>query len=123
MNQTTKLLDAAKKRLGLSSDYALAKRLGITTARMSNYRQERRGLDEDICFTVAELLDMEPGEVLAMMAMDRAQDAKTRKAWARVISRIGSHAAAVLLVVAVVMTAPEWATSPAYAEAEVCILW
>jgi hypothetical protein len=42
---TPDLLDAAKQRLGLTSDYALAKALKWPTSNMSAYRCGRRSMD------------------------------------------------------------------------------
>jgi hypothetical protein len=45
MTTTAELLDAAKTRLGLTSDYQLANALGWQKATVSNYRRRTRSMD------------------------------------------------------------------------------
>jgi transcriptional regulator with XRE-family HTH domain len=74
-------LDAAKKRLGIESDYALSKRLGLTTSAISNYRAGRSHMDDVTAVKIAELLGMHPGLVMLDMHRERAKTPQERKIW------------------------------------------
>lgn len=80
---TIQYLDAAKKRLGVTSDYALSKALNITTQAVSNYRTGRSKMDDDVALSIAEILEVNP---LAVIASANAERAKTPEARARWIS-------------------------------------
>ncbi|MBV6324377.1 hypothetical protein [Duganella violaceipulchra] len=71
---TQEYLDAVKNRLGIDSDYALAKRLGIRQSTLSGYRARNGQMDDEIAAKVADLLGIHPG--LVMLDMHRAR-AKT----------------------------------------------
>lgn len=72
---TTRYLDAVQVRLGLPSDYALAKHWGITHQRISEYRRGVKALGEDRCFQVAEILGIPPETVLLEIQAERARKA------------------------------------------------
>ena len=60
MLKTTELLDKLKAAYNLPSDYAAAKKLGITTQTVSGYRCKRSFFEDRVAVNVAELLDIEP---------------------------------------------------------------
>ena len=62
---TLEYLDAVKAAYNLTSDYQLAKKLDISTSRMSNYRIGRSVMEDDLAVKVAYLLDKNPLTVLA----------------------------------------------------------
>ncbi len=95
---TTELLDQVKARHGLTSDYQLAKFMRWTPQQVSDYRNRRRSLGEDVALQVAAALDVDAGYVLAVTAGERAQSAAVRDAWQRVAERIGGALAAALLL-------------------------
>lgn len=97
MKTTNEFLDAVKVRHGLESDYALAKALGVGTSVIGNYRVGRSHLNNTMAAKVAELLALDPLEVIAAAEIERAERAKDEKAkgfWMR-------YAAALLMVVGV----------------------
>lgn len=125
METTTQLLDKVKSRYHLPSDYALAKRLGMSSERISKYRRKGGALAEENALRVAELLELDEGYVLACMEAERAQSDAARKAWERLADRLksGGTVAALLLLVAVPALSPTPAeAAPARAGAVVCIL-
>jgi hypothetical protein len=81
---TVELLDAVKAALELPSDYALAHRLGVSRQRVSMWRTSREGLGDDIALKVAELLELDPGYVLACLAAERTQRPAVRQVWEKV---------------------------------------
>lgn len=93
MQNTNDLLDAIKARHHLTSDYALSRKLDISRQRISNYRAKRYSIDETLYFRVAELLDIDPAEVAAIVSAERARDAEVKRMWLRVAAKF--HAATV----------------------------
>lgn len=92
MDTTATLVRAYKARTGIESDYAMAKRLGITRQTASGYATGKHTLSNDVALKVAAELGLEPGYVLACMAAERAKRTEVREAWERVAKRM-AHAA------------------------------
>lgn len=83
--KTTNLLDRIKTAYGLPSDYATAKKIGITTQAVSKYRCKGATFDDMTAFKVAHLLDLNPANVIAWANFERATrqgDEKLIKFWA-----------------------------------------
>ncbi len=74
-----KYLDKLKRRLGVGSDYALAQRLGVTRACISNYRRGVSVFDNAMVTTVAEKLGMSLREVLADVEHERGNVELSRR--------------------------------------------
>jgi len=84
------LLDGIKARHSLPSDYALAKKLGISRQSVSGYRLGAPSISDDVLFRIAELLEIDPAEVAAIAAAKRAKNPKMRDVWLRVAKLIHS---------------------------------
>lgn len=84
---TLELLDAVKARRGITSDYALAKALGVTQTAVSSYRTGNSKISDDVCLTVAEILDMHPLAVIAVANAERAKTEKQKARWASVMEK------------------------------------
>lgn len=78
---TLEYLDAAKKRLGIDSDYALAKALKVRTSTISNYRSRRSEMDDEIAAKVAGLLEVHPGLVILDIRRERAKTPAEQSIW------------------------------------------
>lgn len=106
MTVTQKWLDAARAARGFTSDYQLAKALGVTTQRISNYRGvEQRGMDDDLAVKVAELAEAPAARVLAELRAEKSTSDATRAVWLQV-ARNASRIAACLAVVGLAMHEP-----------------
>lgn len=81
MKSTIDYLDAVKTRLNLPSDYAAAKALGVTRSAVSRYRNGVGVFDEIVAIRVAELLQIEPIEVIAACKAESAPDEHIRSVW------------------------------------------
>jgi transcriptional regulator with XRE-family HTH domain len=90
MNATIRYLDAARARAGLTSDYALAKRLGMPQSTISGYRTGRRYLDARAAFQVAEVAGVDVREVIAAVELDRAKSDQDRDFWRNVMAAAAS---------------------------------
>ena len=82
---TLQLLDAVKKRHGITSDYALAKILGAPQPTISSYRCGRRIIDDDMALTIAQELDIDPLVVIAAANAERAKTPEIRARWMSLI--------------------------------------
>ncbi|WP_300750625.1 DUF3693 domain-containing protein [Janthinobacterium sp.] len=87
MKTTIQFLDAVKEKLGIESDYALAKRLGFSLSTVSNYRTGRRVLDDDAALTIALALDIHPFNVIASVNAERAKTPEQRARWSGVMEK------------------------------------
>lgn len=87
MKTTIQYLDEAKVALGIASDYALAKALGIRTTTISNYRSGRNHFDDATAMKVAVILKIDPLEVVAAANVERAKTSDVRTMWSDAWSR------------------------------------
>lgn len=83
---TLELLDACKARLGIESDYALAKHLRVTQQAVSSYRSSNSTINDDVCLTVAQILCLPPLEVIALANAERARTPEARAKWESLLS-------------------------------------
>src|SRR5712671_4719597 len=108
---TTEFLDAVKVKRGLASDYKLAKFLGVSQQTISSYRTGRSMMDEAMCLKIAAALELEPGEVLVAIAIEREKRVEVKTAWQRVAKRLAAGVGVALLYIT--LSAGQ---SPAYAQ-------
>lgn len=112
--KTADYLQAAKTRAGIASDYALAARLGVTRAAVSNWRAGRSLPDALGAYRLGDLAGIDPLIVIADIERERAERAARAHdadAWGVILERIGGAAAAVLM--GTVLSAPPPAISGA----------
>lgn len=98
MLNTIDLLDAAKQRAGITSEYRLCRTVGASDQTLRNWRLGRSVPDEKHAAALAELAGLDVGYVLASMAAERAKDDTLRAAWANLARRLEGLAASVLAV-------------------------
>ena len=126
---TVELLDALKRAMKMPSDYALAKHWGIDLSLMSKYRNGRATLGDELALKAAEDLGLEPGQVLAWIAAERAERAdrpEVARAWKR-LAKAAEGAVVATIVVQMVSPAPAPAAAPSPAQCggasdRVCIM-
>ena len=102
MKTTTDYLDDVKGKLNLSSDYALAKALKTGTSRIYNYRAGRSSFDDLLAFRIAEILEIDPKEVIAVANLERSKRPQDKAAWREILERISGTAAVILIVIGAV---------------------
>lgn len=106
--KTTQYCAAMKQRLQITSDYALAKALGVPKQTISNYANGVRTFDNTMAAKVAEILDVPVMKVIADMELERGTNDELWK-------RIARRAAGVLVPAAIASVA----LPPSSAEASV----
>lgn len=84
---TLEYLQAVKTRLGITSDYALAARLGITRSAISKLQLGKGVFGDDVALTVAQILDLNPLVVIAQANAERASTAEMRDRWMGVMEK------------------------------------
>jgi transcriptional regulator with XRE-family HTH domain len=101
MKTTGEYLDAVKAKLDLPSDYATAKALGVTPSAVSKYRLGRSQPDDLVCARIAEILVIEPMEVIAATHFERSSDERARKLWESIWGKAAGAIALNLIACAV----------------------
>ena len=81
---TVALLDLAKQRQGITSDYRLAQLLHCNQCTVTGYRHGRSRPTNVIAARLAALCDLDFGHVLLYLAIERADEPEVRATWARV---------------------------------------
>jgi len=72
MSDISKYLEAVKERFDLSSDYAVAKKLGIAQPEANLIRRGLKIPKPELCIKIAKLLDKNPVELLLIAQKDKA---------------------------------------------------
>jgi hypothetical protein len=99
-----KLLDECKAKLGVESDYALAKALDIHTGLISDYRALKREPDEYACLKFAEVLELDAEMLIVHFAARKAKNPKVKEYLQKYYERLGGLAAGIFLAVSLIMT-------------------
>lgn len=86
--KTTEYFKQVKRRLGIESDYALAKALGISTQMVSKIQAGKHTMGDSTALKVAELLNLNPGIVLADLHAEREKDPVIQAVWRSVVDKI-----------------------------------
>lgn len=105
MKTTIQYLDAIKEALDLPSDYAAAKHLHVTRAAVSRYRNGEGAFDDTTALRVAEILGIEPMEVIAAANAERARDEETRHLWERAWGKVTGATAVVVIAAGIGLSA------------------
>lgn len=84
---TIEYLQAVKSRLGITSDYALAAKLGITRSAISKLQQGGVSFSDDVALSVAEILGVHPFTVIAQANAERAKTPEQRARWSGVMEK------------------------------------
>lgn len=79
--QINDLLDKAKTRANLPSDYALAKALGVQTGIVSNWRKGKRHPSDEEAVQLATLAGLEEMQVIAAIHYECATTEKKKEFW------------------------------------------
>lgn len=89
MQTAAQYLDAAKEKLQLQSDYALAKQLGLSRQTISNYRKNHRTFDNYTCIALSEITGIPALKIIADMELARETDECRRGMWESYVKRLG----------------------------------
>jgi plasmid maintenance system antidote protein VapI len=87
---TLEFLAACKERLGIESDYALAKALNVAQSSISNYRTGRSRIDDDVALSIAEILGINPLVVIAAANAERAKTDEQKARWTGLMEKFSA---------------------------------
>lgn len=73
-----KYLDDCKKKLNISSTYALAKKWDISEVVLGRYYNGEREPEEFACFKIAETLELDPAYVIASVKAETEKNEKKK---------------------------------------------
>lgn len=79
--QANDLLNAAKDRLKLVSDYQMAKRLNLPRQSMPGIREGTRPLPLDVAYKLAIILELDPAQVVAELEAERERNPQRAAFW------------------------------------------
>lgn len=96
-----------KVRLGIKSDYALAKALGIDRAALSHYMAGKRTPDAFTDVKMAEILKVHPMLLLAEFEAETAKTAERKAFWTNFGRRIKTGALGIVALTSTVFWQPE----------------
>jgi hypothetical protein len=88
MKNTLALLERARLQCDPPTWYQVAKRTGIATQTLSRCLNRNGSLDNKGAFALAQLLDMQPADVIAYLEEDRAKNDESREFWRRFLPRL-----------------------------------
>jgi len=97
MKTCAEYLDSVKAKKHFSSDYQLAKFLGESPTRLSNYRTRGSAFDDEMAVKVADVLGIDPMEVIIAANLQRAKRPEQKEFW----QRVGQRFSALLLTVSI----------------------
>ncbi len=87
MSEIATYMEAIKGRYRLTSDYALAERLGITQPDANLIRRGLKVPKPELCITIAKLLDKNPVELLLIAQKDKAP-AQAKEYWTLALTAV-----------------------------------
>lgn len=87
MSKTIELLTACKKKIGVDTDYKLAKALKIHSGRIADYISGKRIPDENACLRIAMLLERNPIEIIAIVQADTEKNIQKKAFWNEILKR------------------------------------
>lgn len=92
MTTSSEFMDAIKQRHSIPSDYALAPVLGVTKQEISKLRNRKAFIGDTTALRVAELLSIDPAQVIASAHAERAKRPEERAVWESIIERLRAAA-------------------------------
>jgi hypothetical protein len=84
----SKVLDRAKEKQGVQSDYALCKISGFSPQLVANWRHGRSLPDEKSCVRIGQLAQVNPYVLIAECNAARAQDETQKTIWETIARKL-----------------------------------
>ncbi|WP_164229425.1 DUF3693 domain-containing protein [Stenotrophomonas maltophilia] len=98
MDAVNQLLDQARVGTNLPSDNALAQRMGVTRAVVSNWRQARNPIPDERIAQLCAMAKLDGPAWTARIHAERAASPAERAMWKSMLDRLSAAAAVVALV-------------------------
>lgn len=97
----SKVLDNAKAALNVETDYKLAKRLEVSNGYIAQWRKGTRIPDAYACARLAEILGIDPFELLAQVEAATEKNETRRTYWKQVAEKMAAGTMAGFFIVGV----------------------
>lgn len=81
MSKTMEYMDSIRELTERKSWYAVANLLETDEANVSRIRKGKKHPSNEMCFRIAEILELEPSEVIAVVEMEAAKDEEKKEFW------------------------------------------
>lgn len=85
---TVGYMGALKRRLGIESDYALAKALCVTKQTVSRYAQGKGYFDDEVAIRAARILEIDPMNIIVATHVERARTPEEQEVWRAILEKI-----------------------------------
>lgn len=102
-----------KIKLGIKSDYGLAKALKINRGTLSGYMTGKRAPDAFAAVKMAEVLKLHPLQLIAEFEAETEKNEEKRNFWLNFAQRIKTGAVAMLVLISTAFWLPEAKAEPA----------
>ena len=97
MKTTVEFLNEAKARLDVKRDIELAARLGVTKQNISMLRNGESYFGDETARRVAEIIGIDPANVIACAYAERARDPQIKSVWLRMAESFATFAATAVI--------------------------
>ncbi|MFZ6748054.1 DUF3693 domain-containing protein [Undibacterium sp. Ren11W] len=87
---TMDYLKQAKICLGIESDYALAKEIGMSRSNISSLTNGKTTMGDATALSIAKIIKKEPAIVLAEMHAEREKDPALKAVWLSVMEKFST---------------------------------
>lgn len=95
--RTPEYLDLARQQLGLPSDYALQKPLGVTKQQLSRWRTGVDSFSNGVALRIAELTSLQAERVLIDAQIEKAKTPEEKAVWRAILEKISKSFKPLLL--------------------------
>ncbi|BCB27287.1 hypothetical protein SKTS_21730 [Sulfurimicrobium lacus] len=103
-NAIDTLLDEAKEKSRITSDNALALRIGVKKQTISRYRKGLSTPDDYAKSRIADLTGRSLQEVIARIELENEPNEEKRRYWENFFKRLGGVAASIVFAVTLIVT-------------------
>jgi transcriptional regulator with XRE-family HTH domain len=117
MNHTQHYLDALKASNGGISDYRTSKKLNISRATVSLWKNGRTSMSMSQAEKVAEAIGADPDIVILETQLDRCKNPQEAAIWRRIIKRLTSTSIAAIIALLLFSPAPPAQSQPLHRNA------
>jgi hypothetical protein len=104
MKTTISYLDDAKEKLGIKSDYGMAKWMSLSRNALSQYRLGKSIIDDYAAAKIASVLEIDPMVLIAAANAEREKDKERQEFWQNFYERLGGVAASIIFCINFIVT-------------------
>lgn len=87
-----RLAELDRQSGGTGSDYGVSKLLGVGRAAVSKWRNGLGHMDDDVAIRASEILNDDPGALLAQLHAERSKSLTAKKHWNRIAKMLKAEA-------------------------------